>query len=70
MTQKTLESALVYRNVETGEAVSSSTRCADLDSEIPVQLGVSRAVLENVIFVHQEESNWLVSLVETLFDFT
>jgi hypothetical protein len=25
---------------------------------VPQLMGVSKAVLENVIFVHQEESNW------------
>lgn len=35
-----------------------STKCAELDSEIPSLLGVSKAVLENVIFCHQEDSYW------------
>jgi DNA repair protein RAD50 len=38
-----------------------STRCSELDEEVPRQLGVSRAILENVIFCHQEESNWPLS---------
>ena len=38
-----------------------STRCSDLDDEIPRLLGVSKAILENVIFCHQEESNWPLS---------
>lgn len=29
-----------------------------MDIEIPRLLGVSKAVLENVIFCHQEESYW------------
>ena len=29
-----------------------------MDSEIPALLGVSKAVLENVIFCHQEDSYW------------
>ena len=40
---------------------SLSTKCANLDEEIPKQLGVSKAILENVIFCHQEESNWPLS---------
>ena len=35
-----------------------STKCAEIDSEIPNLLGVSKAVLENVIFCHQEDSYW------------
>lgn len=38
-----------------------STKCAALDEEISYQLGVSKAILENVIFCHQEESNWPLS---------
>lgn len=35
-----------------------STKCAEMDSEIPNLLGVSKAVLDNVIFCHQEDSYW------------
>jgi DNA repair protein RAD50 len=38
-----------------------STKCAEMDSEIPQLLGVSKAVLENVIFCHQEDSYWPLS---------
>lgn len=59
--QKTLEGVLMTIDQVTGEQVSISTRCAELDAEIPAHLGVSRAVLENVIFCHQEESFWPLS---------
>lgn len=59
--QKSLEGLLVTTDPSTGEQVSISTRCAELDAEIPLHLGVSRAVLENVIFCHQEESFWPLS---------
>ena len=59
--QKTLESVLVTTDPTTGEQVSISSRCAEMDAEIPFQLGVSRAVLENVLFCHQEESFWPLS---------
>lgn len=59
--QKTLEGLLVTTDPVTGEQVSVSSRCAELDAEIPVQLGVSRAVLESVIFCHQEDSQWPLS---------
>lgn len=36
-------------------------RCADINSEMLELLGVSKAVLTNVIFCHQEESNWPLS---------
>lgn len=38
-----------------------STKCAEMDTEIPHLLGVSKAVLENVIFCHQEDSYWPLS---------
>lgn len=59
--QKTLESLLSTTDPTTGEPVSISSRCAEMDAEVPLQLGVSRAVLENVLFCHQEESFWPLS---------
>lgn len=38
-----------------------SHRCSDLNNIISEMMGVSSAVLENVIFCHQEESNWPLS---------
>ena len=58
---KTLEGLLVTNDPATGEQISISSRVADLDAEVPLHLGVSRAVLENVIFCHQEESMWPLS---------
>lgn len=37
-----------------------------MDVEIPHLLGVSKAVLENVIFCHQEDSYWPLSEASTL----
>ncbi|KAL7749709.1 DNA repair protein rad50 [Sorochytrium milnesiophthora] len=64
--QKTLESILETKDPVTGERVSLSSRCSDLDAEMPIHLGVSQAVLENVIFCHQEESNWPLADPKTL----
>ena len=44
---------------------SISTRCSDMDAEIPQHLGVPKAILENVVFCHQEESNWYVQFDQT-----
>ncbi|KAL3669674.1 hypothetical protein V7S43_005056 [Phytophthora oleae] len=43
---------------ELGEQVSLSHKCGELDQHIPDMLGVSKAILESVIFCHQEDSNW------------
>lgn len=44
-----------------GEKVSLSSKCAEIDREMISALGVSKSVLNNVIFCHQEESNWPLS---------
>ncbi|KAL1950585.1 hypothetical protein VTO73DRAFT_5709 [Trametes versicolor] len=64
LTMKTLESilALADGNAEKGgKRGVISTKCAEMDAEIPHLLGVSKAVLENVIFCHQEDSYWPLS---------
>jgi hypothetical protein len=40
---------------------------AEMDILVPLFMGVSPAILENVIFCHQEESNWSTLLPEILF---
>ncbi|KAJ7547995.1 hypothetical protein O6H91_08G112800 [Diphasiastrum complanatum] len=55
---KAIESVLQTINSHTGEKVCLSYRCADMDKEVPALMGVSKAILENVIFVHQDEANW------------
>ncbi|KAJ1812537.1 DNA repair protein rad50, partial [Coemansia sp. RSA 2599] len=66
VTQKTLEGVLSFDATSSEEKVSISSRCADLDAMMPEQLGVSKAVLDNVIFCHQEESNWPLSEASVL----
>ncbi|OAL54108.1 DNA repair protein rad50 [Pyrenochaeta sp. DS3sAY3a] len=62
--QKTLEGSLLM--IKDGEKHSISTRVAELDQIIPQYLGVSKAILDNVIFCHQEESLWPLSDPSTL----
>ncbi|GFS18347.1 DNA repair protein RAD50 [Elysia marginata] len=57
---QTLDGVLTRRNPE-GERQSITSRCADLNREMIGAMGVSKAVLENVIFCHQEDSNWPLS---------
>ncbi|KAK1343280.1 hypothetical protein QTO34_016058 [Cnephaeus nilssonii] len=56
---KTLEG--VITRIKYGEKVSLSSKCAEIDREMISSLGVSKAVLNNVIFCHQEDSNWPLS---------
>ncbi len=38
--------------------VSLSTKCADINTMVLNYMGVSKAILNYVIFCHQEDSNW------------
>ena len=57
--QKTLEGQLLM--IKDGERTSISSRVAELDQILPQYLGVSKAILDNVIFCHQDESLWPMS---------
>ncbi|CAG0891447.1 unnamed protein product [Darwinula stevensoni] len=54
---KTLDSTII-KKTPTGEQVSLSHKCADLDVEVGLALGVTKPILNYVLFCHQEESNW------------
>ena len=56
---KALEGNLL--TVQNGERTSVSKRVAELDNELPIALGVSKAILDNVVFCHQDESLWPLS---------
>ncbi|PPQ69607.1 hypothetical protein CVT24_001363 [Panaeolus cyanescens] len=58
LSMKTLESILSVDGNTNGKRATISTKCAEMDEEIPQLFGVSKAVLENVIFCHQEDSYW------------
>ncbi|KAG9978820.1 hypothetical protein KCU78_g22039, partial [Aureobasidium melanogenum] len=53
---KSLEGQLLM--IKEGERTSISSRVAELDQLMPQYLGVSKAVLDSVIFCHQDESLW------------
>ncbi|KAL8960086.1 MAG: hypothetical protein Q9193_003156, partial [Seirophora villosa] len=62
--QKTLDCSLLRH--ANGERVVISSRNAEIDKFVPQYLGVSKAVLDNVIFCHQDESLWPMSDSSTL----
>ncbi|PIK43172.1 putative DNA repair protein [Apostichopus japonicus] len=67
---KTLEGT-IRRVTKLGDSKSISSRCAEIDREMVESLGVSKPVLVNVIFCHQEEANWPLSegkQLKTKFD--
>ncbi|XP_031845341.1 DNA repair protein rad50 [Nomia melanderi] len=55
---KTLDSALSRKNKDTKEVVSITNRCADVDTELTLAMGVSKPILDYVIFCHQEDFSW------------
>ncbi|KAJ3319522.1 DNA repair protein rad50 [Boothiomyces sp. JEL0866] len=63
---KTLESLLLIRDPKTLVQHSISSKCAEIDHDMPLHLGVSKPILENVIFCHQEDSFWPLSDPATL----
>jgi len=58
---KALDNALNILDPETNEYSTLPQRCSDINQQIPLTMGVSKAILENVVFVHQEDSNWPLS---------
>jgi DNA repair protein RAD50 len=61
---KTLEGQLLM--IKDGERTTISSRVAELDQVMPQYLGVSEAILDSVIFCHQDESLWPMSEPSTL----
>ena len=57
ITMKTLDSTLSYK-LDSGEFSSLSSKCGDINVEVQRHIGVSEAILNYVIFCHQDESNW------------
>jgi DNA repair protein RAD50 len=63
-TFKTLEGQLAI--IDQGNKISISSKNAELDSQTPIYLGASPAILEYVIFCHQEDSLWPLSEASVL----
>jgi len=64
--KKDLDQVIQTVDEKTGERVSVSRKCADINATVPDMMGVSKAILENVVFVHQEDSNWPLGEAATL----
>ncbi|XP_016919261.1 DNA repair protein RAD50 isoform X1 [Apis cerana] len=55
---KTLDSALSRVNKDTKEVISITNRCTNVDTELTLAMGVSKPILDYVIFCHQEDLSW------------
>ncbi|CAD6213454.1 GSCOCG00004077001-RA-CDS [Cotesia congregata] len=58
LTFKTVENTISKIDKLSGEEFQINQRCADIDKEITSSLGLTPAILNNVIFCHQDDSNW------------
>lgn len=54
---ETLDSVLLYES-KTGKREENGRRVDEVNKEMCAAMGVSKAILNNVIFCHQEDSNW------------
>jgi len=54
---KQLDGSIHSKDLQ-GDKVSLSCKCGDMDKNIPEMFGVSAALMDNVIFCHQEDSDW------------
>lgn len=64
-TFKTVDANIVNRDPE-GNKTTATSKCCDINATVVELLGVPRAILENVIFCHQTDSNWPLSEGQTL----
>lgn len=56
---ETLDATLNYMNDDDKKGSESiSKRCADVDLVMSQFMGVSKAIINNVLFCHQEDSSW------------
>uniref|UniRef100_A0A182LRK9 Zinc-hook domain-containing protein n=1 Tax=Anopheles culicifacies TaxID=139723 RepID=A0A182LRK9_9DIPT len=56
---ETMDSTITMENAQTKDKITMTrSRMADINNEMCDAMGVSKAILNNVIFCHQEESCW------------
>jgi DNA repair protein RAD50 len=68
---RTLETIISRYDAQNKLASTITSKCINADAEVINAIGVSKAVLEYVIFCHQEDSNWPLSdgkMLKTRFD--
>ncbi|OIR57915.1 MAG: DNA repair protein Rad50 [Amphiamblys sp. WSBS2006] len=58
---KSVECMLQARDAETGEMSTFTGKLSEIEDEMEKNLGVAKAILENVIFCHQEDTQWPLS---------
>ncbi len=57
-TLSTIDTTLQVRDLSTSEVASISLCCVDIDKNVVNLLSISKLILENIIFCHQEDNLW------------
>lgn len=57
-TFKQLDGTLRTYDERTNERVTLSHKCSELDKQVPSLFGISKSILDYVLFCHQEDSSW------------
>ncbi|PHJ14723.1 smc n terminal domain-containing protein, partial [Cystoisospora suis] len=65
-TFKQLEPFLQIKDCDSGQKASIGNKCADIDEQLPSLLGIHKAVLEHVVFCHQDDSCWPLAEMQIL----
>ncbi|KAL0115846.1 hypothetical protein PUN28_011015 [Cardiocondyla obscurior] len=55
---KTLDSTVTTKSKDKSQKVTITSRCSNVDEEVSIVLGISKSILNYVIFCHQDELNW------------
>lgn len=55
---ETLDSTIITEDPVKGKTEEVGRRVDEVNNEMAMAMGVSKAILNNVIFCHQEDSNW------------
>ena len=58
MTTKTLDGTIKRTKAVDQQVTELSSKCSDINQHVLSSMGVSKAILNYVIFCHQEDSNW------------
>ena len=58
LTIKTLDGTMKRTKAADGRVTELSSKCSDINHHVLSSLGVSKAILNYVLFCHQEDSNW------------
>lgn len=65
---KSLDSTITLKNYDEDNEKKSSKRNNDITEDMCELMGVSKAIINHVLFCHQEEANWPLSTDQELMN--